>query len=53
MIFGNFLVSSTGILAAFLQKILKIVRTLRVNETKVTSRNVLIDKRFALKNEKE
>ena len=40
-------------MATFLQKFLKIVRVLRVNETKVTSRNALIDNHFTLKSNKE
>ena len=40
-------------LAAFFKKNFEIVRTLRVNETKVTSRNAFIEKLFVLECEKE
>ena len=40
-------------MAAFFKKFTKILRALRVNETKVTLRNAFIDNLFALKNEKE
>ena len=40
-------------LDAFFEKFLKLVRALRVNETKVTSTNVFIDNHFALESEKE
>ena len=45
--------TSTAKLAAFFQKFKKIVRTLRVNETKVTSINNFIDNLFTIKSKKE
>ena len=45
--------TSTAILTAFFKKFKKIVRALRVNETKVTLRNAFTDNLFALENEKE
>ena len=45
--------TNTAKLPAFFQKILKTVRSPRVNETKLTSRNAFIFKRFALESEKE
>ena len=44
--------TSTAKLAAFFQKLKKAVRALRVNESKVTSRNTFIDNLFALESEK-
>ena len=44
--------TSTPKLAAFFQKFWKILRALRVNETKVTSRNAFIDNLLALESEK-
>ena len=40
-------------MAAFFQKLKKIVRILRVNETTVTSRNAFTDNLFALESERE
>ena len=40
-------------LPPFFQNIQKIVRALRVNETKVPSRNAFIDNLFGLESEKE
>ena len=45
--------TSTEKLPAFFQKLYKTVRALRVNETKVTSRNAFIDNLSALESEKE
>ena len=45
--------TSTAKLAATFQNFQKTVRTLRVNEIKVTSRNAFIDNVFALESEKE
>ena len=40
-------------MAAFFKKFTKILRALRVNETKVTLRNAFIDNLFALESKKE
>ena len=45
--------TSTAKLAAIFQKFQKTVRSPRVNETKVTSRNAFIDNLFALENNKK
>ena len=45
--------TSTTKLPAFFEKILKTVRAQKINETKLTLKNVFIDNVFTVKSEKE